>query len=242
MRLINNWKHLASTLEVEVDVIKRLEQYGDFSPTFRLFDFLESWKPDLTIKELKETMLEIGRNDLLNLLTTEGNKKIIIVKCEAILSVSSFKGTYLRRTFGEILLLLSSSINTEFDTAWWNSLSTLCLLLRDGVVSCMTHLSTVQSTRIVDSFQLRFEGLIYWLTNAVFDYLHDTTRVFYLRRKRVSWETLHESELWDVLFVVLYHVFFHCLDVLNVFIIPLFIIFIFISCLHWLWESCWCNH
>ena len=50
----------------------------------------------------------------------------------------------------------------------------------------MTHLSTVQSTRIVDSFQLRFEGLIYWLTNAVFDYLHDTTRVFYLRRKRVS--------------------------------------------------------
>ena len=94
MRLINNWKHLASTLEVEVDVIKRLEQYGDFSPTFRLFDFLESWKPDLTIKELKETMLEIGRNDLLNLLTTEGNKKIIIVKCEAVLSVSSFKGTY----------------------------------------------------------------------------------------------------------------------------------------------------
>ena len=118
MRLIHNWKHLASTLEVEVDVIKRLEQYGDFSPTFRLFDFLESWKPDLTIKELKETMLEIGRNDLLNLLTTEGNKKIIIVKCEAILSVSSFKGTYRRRTFGEIVLLLSGSINTEFDTAW----------------------------------------------------------------------------------------------------------------------------
>ena len=58
-----------------MDVIKRLEQYGDFSPTFRLFDFLESWKPDLTIKELKETMLEIGRNDLLNLLTTEGNQK-----------------------------------------------------------------------------------------------------------------------------------------------------------------------
>ena len=94
VRFIPNWKHLASKLEVEVDVIKRLEQYGDFSPTFRLFYFLETSKPDLTIKELKETMLEIGRNDLLSLLTTEGNKKIIIVKCKAILSVSSFKGTY----------------------------------------------------------------------------------------------------------------------------------------------------
>ena len=118
VRLIPNWKNLASKLEVEVDVIKRLEQYGDFSPTFRLFYFLETSKPDLTIKELKETMLEIGRNDLLSLLTTEGNKKIIIVKCEAILSVSSFKGTYGRGTFGEILLLLRSSIKTEFDTAW----------------------------------------------------------------------------------------------------------------------------
>ena len=75
VRFIPNWKHLASKLEVEVDVIKRLEQYGDFSPTFRLFYFLETSKPDLTIKELKETMLEIGRNDLLSLLTTEGNKK-----------------------------------------------------------------------------------------------------------------------------------------------------------------------
>lgn len=58
-----------------MDVIKRLEQYGDFSPTFRLFDFLETSNPDLTIKELKETILEIGRNDLFSLLTTKGNKK-----------------------------------------------------------------------------------------------------------------------------------------------------------------------
>lgn len=93
MRFIPCWKHLASTLEVEVKVIKRLEQYGDFSPTFRLFDYLETSNPDLTIKELKETILEIGRNDLFSLLTTKGNKKII-VKCDAILFVSSFKGTY----------------------------------------------------------------------------------------------------------------------------------------------------
>ncbi|XP_022802850.1 uncharacterized protein LOC111340292 isoform X2 [Stylophora pistillata] len=83
MRLAPNWKHLASKLEVHVDIIRRLEQYSDFSPTIRLFDFLEISKPDLTIKELKETMLEIGRNDLFSLLTTKGDctdsKKVVDV-------------------------------------------------------------------------------------------------------------------------------------------------------------------
>ena len=72
MRLIRNWRHLASKLGVDVDVIRRLEQYTDFSPTIRLFEFLEATQPDLTIKELKDALLEIRRNDLFSLLTTKG--------------------------------------------------------------------------------------------------------------------------------------------------------------------------
>ena len=72
MRLIPYWRHLASKLGVEVDVIRRLEQYTDFSPTIRLFESLEASQPDLTIKQLKDALLEIGRNDLFSLLTTKG--------------------------------------------------------------------------------------------------------------------------------------------------------------------------
>ena len=72
MRLIRNWRHLASKLGVDVDAIRRLEQYSDFSPTIRLFEFLEATQPDLTIKELKDVLLEIKRNDLISLLTTKG--------------------------------------------------------------------------------------------------------------------------------------------------------------------------
>ena len=45
---------------------------SDFSPTIRLFEFLEATQRDLTIKELKDALLEIRRNDLFSLLTTKG--------------------------------------------------------------------------------------------------------------------------------------------------------------------------
>ena len=72
MRLIPNWKHFSNELKVEVNVIKRLEQYADFSPTIRLFEFLEVTQPNLTIQQLKQAFLEIRRNDLFTLLTTTG--------------------------------------------------------------------------------------------------------------------------------------------------------------------------
>ena len=53
MKFIRNWRHLASILHVDLDVIRRLGQYGDISPTIRLFDYLATSKPDLTIKELQ---------------------------------------------------------------------------------------------------------------------------------------------------------------------------------------------
>ena len=72
-RLIHNWRRLALMLHVDLDVIRRLGQYGDFSPTIRLFDFLAASNPDLTIKELKDILREIGRNDVVSLLMAKGN-------------------------------------------------------------------------------------------------------------------------------------------------------------------------
>ncbi|XP_022802846.1 uncharacterized protein LOC111340290 [Stylophora pistillata] len=70
MRLIPNGKHLASELDINADVIRRLEkQYSDYSPTIRLFEFLSVTQPDLSIEQLEDTLLEIGRNDLFSLLT-----------------------------------------------------------------------------------------------------------------------------------------------------------------------------
>ena len=62
MRLIRNWRHLASKLGVDADVIRRLEQYTDFSSTIRLFEFLEATQPDLTIKELKQGLEGVLRD------------------------------------------------------------------------------------------------------------------------------------------------------------------------------------
>ena len=73
MRSIPNWKHLARELNVNEDCIKTLEQYKDHSPTIRLFEYLEVKKPQLTIQQLRNAMLDIRRNDLFRLLTTEGN-------------------------------------------------------------------------------------------------------------------------------------------------------------------------
>ena len=73
MRIISNWKNLAWEMKVDEKVIKQLEQYSDFSPTIRLFEHLGVKQPDLDIKQLRKALLEIGRNDLSDLLTIKGN-------------------------------------------------------------------------------------------------------------------------------------------------------------------------
>ena len=72
MRLIPTWKHWASELKVDNDVIKRLEQDRDHSPTIRLFEHLGVTQPQLSIQVLRNAMLDIRRNDLFSLLT-KGN-------------------------------------------------------------------------------------------------------------------------------------------------------------------------
>ena len=73
MRIISNWKNLAWEMKVDEKVIKQLEQYSDFSPTIRLFEHLGVKQPDLDIKQLRNALFEVGRNDLSDLLTTKGN-------------------------------------------------------------------------------------------------------------------------------------------------------------------------
>ena len=72
MRLIPNWKHFSNELKVDVNVISRLEQYADFSPTIRLFEYLETAQPNLSIQRLKQAFLDIRRHDLFSLLKTTG--------------------------------------------------------------------------------------------------------------------------------------------------------------------------
>ena len=59
---------------MDEDVIKKMEQYRNQSPTIELFVYLELMKPQLTIRQLKNAMLDMGRNDLVSLLMTKGNK------------------------------------------------------------------------------------------------------------------------------------------------------------------------
>ena len=59
---------------MDEDVIKKMEQYRNQSPTIELFVYLELMKPQLTIRQLKNAMLDMGRHDLVSLLMTKGNK------------------------------------------------------------------------------------------------------------------------------------------------------------------------
>ena len=76
MEQIPNWKHLSRELNVDAEVISTLEGYSDFSPTIRLFDYLEVKQPDLTIHQLKQALSDIRRNDVSRLLTTKGKQWI----------------------------------------------------------------------------------------------------------------------------------------------------------------------
>ena len=76
-KVIPNWKHLSRELKVDEEVITDLEKYTDFSPTIKLFKYLEIRRKDLTIQQLKQALLDIKRNDLFSLLTTKGDKILL---------------------------------------------------------------------------------------------------------------------------------------------------------------------
>ncbi|PFX11179.1 hypothetical protein AWC38_SpisGene25268, partial [Stylophora pistillata] len=66
MRIIKCWKHLAYVLGVPSDETRKFEMYSEHSPTEDLFVYLaDVWHPDLKVKELKEKLQKIHRNDLI---------------------------------------------------------------------------------------------------------------------------------------------------------------------------------
>lgn len=65
-RVIQCWKHLAYVLSVPTEERNRFDAYTEHSPTEDLFNYLSDiWNPDLTVKELKEKLKLIHRNDVI---------------------------------------------------------------------------------------------------------------------------------------------------------------------------------
>lgn len=71
MRVIRCWKHLAHVLGVPSDETREFEMYSEHSPTEDLFVYLtQVWRPELEVKELKQKLQKIHRNDLIESLKT----------------------------------------------------------------------------------------------------------------------------------------------------------------------------
>lgn len=79
-RMVTNYKHLARELNVNEDVITKKEHYNHHSPTAQLFDYLMASRPDLTVAQLSQALVEIERRDLVSLLETKGNFLVITLK------------------------------------------------------------------------------------------------------------------------------------------------------------------
>lgn len=73
MRAVKNWRNLAYRLKIPP------EEYDAFdtskgaakSPTKMLFQWLELWKPNLTVKDLLTSLKQIDRYDVVDLVVKE---------------------------------------------------------------------------------------------------------------------------------------------------------------------------
>lgn len=71
-RIIRNWRHLAESLGVPGDVCLSFICDQEHSPTEDLFEYLETWKPNMTIGDLKKSLRSMSRNDLVQFLESKG--------------------------------------------------------------------------------------------------------------------------------------------------------------------------
>ena len=72
--VLANWYHLAIKLGVPRKDCWNFERHSAQSPTNDLFQYLEATRPLMTLKELKETLHSMERNDLLEYLTSQDLK------------------------------------------------------------------------------------------------------------------------------------------------------------------------
>ena len=64
---IKNWELFAFALDVPADVIRTCKLYSEYSPTIRLFKYLEITKPDMTVGDVRAALTQNpdrARNDL----------------------------------------------------------------------------------------------------------------------------------------------------------------------------------
>lgn len=74
--VLANWYHLAIKLGVPRKDCWKFERLSTQNPTNELFQYLEANRPQMVLKELKETFLSMTRIDLLDFLNNqslEGN-------------------------------------------------------------------------------------------------------------------------------------------------------------------------
>ncbi|EDO44217.1 predicted protein [Nematostella vectensis] len=67
-RVINNWRHLAYYFKIDANILTSFELCAETSPTVDLFETLNVSHPDLTVKQLKDALRRIHRNDIICLL------------------------------------------------------------------------------------------------------------------------------------------------------------------------------
>ena len=66
-RVIKCWKHLAYVLNVPAEETRKFDMYTEHSPTEDMFNYLaDTWRPDLTVKELKVKLKAVHRNDVID--------------------------------------------------------------------------------------------------------------------------------------------------------------------------------
>ena len=62
--IVQHWKHLAAEFRVPEDVETRCQTNPQSSPSKHMFEFLEARNPNYSVKDLKEGLSVISRNDL----------------------------------------------------------------------------------------------------------------------------------------------------------------------------------
>ena len=78
--VLANWYHLAIKLGVPREDCWNFEKRSTQSPTNELFQYLETTRPQMTLKKLKQTLHELKRMDLLYYLdkqSLEGNVQLV---------------------------------------------------------------------------------------------------------------------------------------------------------------------
>ena len=62
--VVRHWVHLAAEFRVSEDVVTKCQSNPQSSPSKHMFEFLEARNPNYSVKDLKEELSVISRNDL----------------------------------------------------------------------------------------------------------------------------------------------------------------------------------